>query len=189
MDSTNVYGVVVEQPPLLEPKYYIDTNCLITPNKDYYNPAFSMSETFWKTLKELIESSTVGIINQVYDEAINTHSAELHNWLESIQNCVIHPTQRPAIINNYRKVLSFIRSSESGYQNSAWHDWVRTDRDIADPWLIASAMTSHAELITFEQKQNEQDQPWKHLKIPTVAQHYGIHCVTLFEFMRKTQQF
>ena len=51
----------------IRPQYLIDTNCLIKPYNDYYNPAFALSETFWSRLKALVREGTIGILDKVWD--------------------------------------------------------------------------------------------------------------------------
>lgn len=56
--------------PEHHPRYLIDTNCLITPYNDYYQPRFAISVPFWKRLKELVDQREVGILSQVEKEIL-----------------------------------------------------------------------------------------------------------------------
>lgn len=50
------------------PRYLIDTNCLVTPFNDYYRPNFDISSPFWERLRELVNNDEVGMLSLVADE-------------------------------------------------------------------------------------------------------------------------
>ncbi len=86
------------------------------------------------------------------------------------------------IVEAYGTVLNQIARPENGYRPTAVREWA--DRDIADPWLIATAKFYGATIVTFEQPQAESDRPWRHPKIPTVTSQLTVNTVGLFAFMQ-----
>ena len=87
------------------------------------------------------------------------------------------------IVQNYRMVLDYIRESEY-YSDKALKNW--SDRKIADAWIIAAAMKYEAVILTFEQSVGELSTKNKtsKVKIPDVAENFGMECQNLFDFIR-----
>ena len=94
-------------------------------------------------------------------------------------------TKTPSILSAYGGVQNYI--SECGlYQRRGIDEWAKIDE--ADPWLIAAAMDQKATIITFETPQmnaSSKGQVFKRVKIPDVANHFGIPYNDLFYFMRE----
>lgn len=129
----------------------------------------------------------MGILDKVYDETYGHSSDKLDRWLECVKPHVIATEENAGILERYQRVLAHVASGQSGYQPMAVSDWA--PRHIADPWLISAAGESETAIVTFEQGQHDNDRPWKHPKIPTVANTMGVECMDLFEFMRRTNAF
>jgi hypothetical protein len=169
------------------PSFFIDSNCLMTPYNQYFNPTFELSQRFWNRIAGLIQDGTIGLLDKVYDETYGHESDQLDTWLKTVKPKIIRCDTDPGILTGYQKVLQHVASTTSGYQEGSFKDW--TDEKIADPWLIGSASEYHSSIITFEKRQNLSDKPWKHLKIPTVADALGLECVDLFDFMKSDGTF
>lgn len=166
--------------------YLIDTNCLITPNKDYYNREYRLSNLFWDKLGFLVTEYKLGIIDKVSQE-ITSLSPDLQAWVSKLEPYIIETESDQDIDDKYREILNYVASSKSGYHKDAFRQW--SSDTIADPWLIAAACKCKAKIITFEQRQNQSDRPWKKLKIPTVAAAFDIECISLFDFMKEINEF
>lgn len=168
-----------------ERQYLLDANCLITPNNDYYNPKFKLSKTFWDCLANDVISRRVVILANVEKEVQVGYSQDdfLNTWLRKVHSLVEDPMRDEEVIKSYQRVLSYI--SERGlFQPRAQQDWAR--EEVADPWLIASAMSHKREIVTFERYVPIQgNMPAAHPKIPTVARHFDVSCIDLFEYMRR----
>lgn len=169
------------------PRFLIDSNCLMTPYNEYFNPTFDLSRQFWKAINELIQAGTIGLLDKVYNETYGHESDKLDIWLDKVKPQVIRCDTDSGILTGYQKVLQHVASPTSGYQSGSVRDWA--DEKIADPWLIGGALKYRSSIITFEKGQNQVDTPWKHPKIPTVAHAFGLECVTLFDFMKKSGAF
>lgn len=169
------------------PQYLIDSNCLITPNNSYYNPEFQFSLHFWDKLGCLIEKGTIGLLDKVYAETYLNRTDRLDIWLKQFESMTIPTESDNEIVSRYQEILQYVGSTSSGYQTKSMLDW--TSRTIADPWLISTALKYNSSIITFEKMQDIREQPWKKLKIPTVAQHFGITSTDLFSFMKEIHTF
>ena len=118
----------------------------------------------------------------MYDELVATDD-ELSNWIKSVSNLKKISIADDEIVKNYGKVLNYVR--ESGfYTERALRNW--SDKKIADAWIIAAAMKYEAVIITFEQSVGELSTKNKtsKVKIPDVAENFGIECQNLFDFIR-----
>lgn len=167
---------------MAQPQFLIDTNCLITPNNDYYRPSYSLSQQFWEHLGQLVINDNVGVLSLVSNEAsVDKYSDDfLENWLQSIRSKVIEPDKNPSIVAKFAEIMRFVASSN--FSPKARQSWMR--EGVADPWLVATAAIYGSRIITFEKyvKLNPK-QPANGAKIPNVAQHFGVQCVSLFDFM------
>lgn len=122
------------------------------------------------------------LIDKVRNEVKNTGD-DLSHWMSNISLPNIYSTAQESVIDNYRKVLKHVQTCGL-YKVEALREWSKLD--IADPWIIASAMTLEANIITFEtSKTPNRNQPSKNAKIPDVATVFGLSCYDLYYFMRK----
>lgn len=170
------------QPLLMNPLFLIDANCLIEPYNRYYNPQFTLSAPFWQHLHNLVNSGRVTIIDKVRDEVYGHNCPEVDTWLDAINSLLVICEEEDGIIQAYSAVLNQVARPENGYKSTAFLEWA--NKQIADPWLIATAKFYGATIVTFEQTQAESDRPWKRPKIPTVASQLSISTENLFTFMQ-----
>ena len=170
------------QPSLMDSPFLIDANCLIEPYNRYYSPQFDLSTPFWRHLHDLVIKGQVAIIDKVRDEVYGHNCPEVDTWLDAVKSIMVACEKEDGIVEAYGTVLNQIARPENGYQPTAVREWA--DRDIADPWLIATAKFYGATIVTFEQSQAESDRPWRHPKIPTVASQFAISTESLFTFMQ-----
>ncbi len=124
----------------------------------------------------------MAIIDKVRDEVYGHNCPEVDTWLDAVNSIMVACEKEDGIVQAYRTVINQIARPENGYQPTAVREWA--DRDIADPWLIATAKFYGATIVTFEQSQAESDCPWRHPKIPTVASQLTVNTVGLFAFMQ-----
>lgn len=161
-------------------EYILDANTFITPYKQYYQ--FDFAPSYWKQFAPAIVKPEIKILSVVYDELVATDD-ELSNWIKSVSNLKKISIADDEIVKNYGKVLNYVR--ESGfYTERALRNW--SDKKIADAWIIAAAMKYEAVIITFEQSVGELSTKNKtsKVKIPDVAENFGIECQNLFDFIR-----
>ena len=163
-------------------KYLLDANILIAPSNSYYS--FELASGFWHQMEKTILSDNVLMPDVVYDEIMRGKD-DLISWLKEIDGFNPISTKTPSILRAYSDVLNYI--SECGlYQRRGIDEWANVD--VADPWLIAAAMDQKATIITFERpvmNASTKGQVFKKVKIPDVANHFGIAYNDLFYFMRE----
>lgn len=90
---------------------------------------------------------------------------------------------RAEILTKYSEIMKYVQNC--GYYNqqglSSW-----ADASVADPWLIATAIAYNYKIVTFEQSVGSLStkQKTKKVKIPDVANVFGVEVVSLFDMMR-----
>lgn len=125
-------SVAMSQPTLQEGyiEYLIDTNCLITPNKDYYNREYRLSNLFWDKLGFLVTEYKLGIIDKVSQE-ITSLSPDLQSWVSQFESYIIETDSVQDINEKYREIMNYIAGNKSGYPRNTFRQWA--DDAIADP--------------------------------------------------------
>lgn len=74
-------------------------------------------------------------------------------------------------------------NDRSVFSQKAQEEWL--SQKIADPWVIATAMVKNATIITFEVKSYpNKKQQIENVKIPNIAEHFGVKTADLFYMMR-----
>ena len=107
----------------------------------------------------------------------------MSSWIKAVSNLKKISIADDEIVKNYGMVLNYIRDC-GFYTEKALRNW--SDKKIADAWIIAAAMKYEAVIITFEQSVGELSTKNKtsKVKIPDVAENFGIECQNLFDFIR-----
>lgn len=170
--------------PSMEPRFLIDTNCVVTPYNDYYRPRYALSNPFWERMRQLVKSGEVGILTLVRDEIVKgaQEGDWLAEWVQSVADEVIDPKQNSEIVDNYGEIMRYVANPINAFSRNAQQSWMRDG--VADPWLVASAREYDAAIITFEKYVKRiPNQPAAGAKIPNIAREYGVSCVSLFDFM------
>ncbi|MEL7658453.1 MAG: DUF4411 family protein [Bacillota bacterium] len=160
--------------------YLLDANIFLTPFQYYY--PFDIAKPFWLFLEDSMESGTLVIAKKVYDEVTKVPD-ELSEWMKRLSiNCVDH---RPIdVLNNYRAVLNHIQTDTKCYTIKALTVW--SDIKVADPWLLAIAMTYGYTIVTLEIPNNSLGStPSNKVKIPDVCEYFHVPCINLFEMLRR----
>lgn len=163
-------------------KYLLDSNIFITPFELYY--PFDLAPGFWKQLKEKLTLENVIVVDVVVAEVSKLEN-DLSSWIDNLKNFEPFSVKTPTIATNYGKVLRYVQDCEL-YREEALRNWSQID--IADPWLIATAMEIDATIITAEKSAGlglSPQSPSRNAKLPDVANHFNIECNDLFYFMRQ----
>lgn len=162
--------------------FLLDANIFITPYRLYYS--FDLAPRYWQQLEETLKLDNVIVIDAVFSE-ISKMEDELSEWIKNLGNLKPLSTKSPAILANYGKILSYVQNCGL-YREEALRIW--SQKDVADPWLIAVAMELNAVIITEEVPVGSglsAKNPSKNAKLPDVAHHFGIKYENLFYFMRQ----
>ena len=160
-------------------KFLLDSNVFMTPSRSYY--PFDFAQGFWRQMKTAISSDNVVILDVVYNEIMKGKD-DLAEWFKDAVVSQLR-VQDDGIIREYANVQNYI-STCNLYKSQAVAEWAK--RDIADPWLIATAVAKNYAIITLEIHGNPQpQQKAKSIKIPDVADRFCVSYYDLYYFMRK----
>lgn len=154
------------------PLYCLDANVLIQPWNKYYSPKFCKS--YWSVIDELGKKGFVFIPQMVKEEILKIDD-ELSAWIKST-NIPIRKTN--AQVTQCVKQIFEKDSRHERLVDSTKH------RSVADPWVIAHAMSEGAVVVTKEEKITSPSSP--KIKIPNVCESMGVEWIDDFEFIRRT---
>lgn len=155
----------------IAPIYCLDANVLIQAWQKYYSPA--ICPDYWDKLNELGAQGIIFIPAVVKDEILKTED-ELSKWLKRSK------IQIRSITEPVTYYLRQIYNANSAHKNLV--DNVK-GRSLADPWVIAHAMTESAIVVTKEEKITAQNT--SKIKIPNVCENMGIRWMNDFEFINE----
>ena len=150
-------------------KYCLDANAFIEPWSKYYQPSFVQG--YWELLEELGREGYVFCPDQVKRE-IDKIDDGLKDWLNARQFFVREETIQVQLkVRDILKQFPLLIS-------------VGANRSMADPWVIAHALVEEAIVVSkeFLSKPEQRD---SRVKIPDVCIHYGIPCITDFQFIKE----
>ena len=153
----------------IAPIYCLDANVLIQAWQKYYSPA--LCPAYWERLNDLGEQGLIFIPAAVKDEILKTED-ELSQWLKSSK------IQVRGITEPVTYYLRQIYNANPVHKNLV--DNVK-GRSLADPWVIAHAMTESAVVVTKEEKITAQNTT--KIKIPNVCENMGVRWMNDFEFI------
>lgn len=168
---------------MMEEKYLIDANILITPYESYY--PFDLAPSFWRQLDPILQHPQVAILDVAKDEVLKGED-HLSNWIKSLSGLNVCSRKDGQVTSKYGEILTYLQNSKV-YNEKAVREWSRNE--VADGWLIAAASTYNYIIVTFEKHLplgalNEKN-PCGKPKIPDVADQFRVHYIDLFEFMRR----
>lgn len=153
--------------------YCLDANILIKAWEGYYSP--TICPTYWTVLNDLGKSGIIFVPEAVFDEIAKTED-DLSKWLKKSQ-IKVHK-QDGRIGEALNKI----------YAANPNHKYLvdsKKGRSLADPWVIAHALTVGACVVTKEQKILTGG-PDK-IKIPNVCHNMGIKCIDDFAFLKEVR--
>lgn len=151
-------------------KYCLDANVLIQAWQKYYNPRFCPD--YWKVLIELGKNGKIFIPELVYEEIVRTED-DLSIWLKT-SKIPIAKISEP-ITKHIRKILKYYPLLVDNTKA----------RSLADPWVIAHALSENATVVTKEEKVTALNS--KKIKIPNVCDNIGIRWVNDFQFIEELE--
>lgn len=159
-------------------RFVIDANSFIEPFQKYYSQIIVPS--YWKILSANWDPNRLFVLDVVNAEITNRDDW-LSNWLsENIENT---STKTQSTVENYGKIMRYIHNC-GYYTDAGIKTWAESST--ADPWLIAYAMANDCTVVTFEipagSGLNIKNKSNK-IKIPDVANHFGVRYVSLFYMM------
>jgi hypothetical protein len=152
-------------------KYCLDTNVLIQAWQKYYSPGICPS--YWDLLNQLGLENRVFIPKEVFVEITRTED-ELSTWLKTSKIPVYNLNE------SVTKCLSLIFAANPSHKFLV--DNIK-QRSLADPWVIAYAMSENACVVTKEEKVTASNSD--KIKIPNVCENMKVRCINDFRFIRE----
>jgi hypothetical protein len=148
--------------------YCLDSNVLIQAWQKYYSPVICPS--YWDVLNSLGIQKRIFIPAVVFDEITRTDD-DLSKWLLTCKIPILK------INSGVAQCLKEI------YATNPYHKFLADNtkqRSLADPWVIASAMSEDACVVTKEEKITAANTD--KIKIPNVCENMHVRCINDFEF-------
>ena len=163
-------------------QYLLDTNTFIQAKNSYY--AFDIAPSFWTQLLEKLKQGQVAVIDAVSDE-IKQGNDELKEWFkdqvisQADQIKILKAKEDATVLATYREIAQMVAMNQV-YKESEKARFFRG----ADPWLIASAKSWEAVVVTCETLSGVGTTK---VKIPDICQQTGVSFVNLYTAMRAMQ--
>lgn len=149
--------------------YCLDANVLIQAWQKYYSPV--LCPDYWDRLNELEEQGIIFIPESVNEEIVRTED-DLAAWLKN-SKIPVRPVSE--IVTRF---MQNIFASNPNHIKLV--DNVK-GRSLADPWVIAHAITEVATVVTKEEKVTAANS--NKIKIPNVCDNMGVRWINDFEFI------
>jgi len=163
-------------------KYILDSNFFIEAHRSIY--PLDVVQSFWLKINSLSQAGIITSIDKVKKEIFDnsSHEDELKLW------CVSNlPTEffinTDTVIHNYISIVNWTNSMSYHYTSNAIQEFLETD--LADPWLIAFAMSNNWTIVTYEKSQPERK---NRIKIPEVCNHFNIRYINTIQMFRELNE-
>ncbi len=153
------------------PLYCLDANVLIQAWRKYYSP--KLCPSYWEVLDGLGAAGRLFIPAAVAEE-IKRGEDELQKWLKA-SRIVVRPITG-MVTQNWAAILA----KDPKHQHLV--DNVK-GRSLADPWVIAHAMTENAVVVTKEELMTAANS--NRIKIPNVCEAMGVRWVDDFGMLEE----
>ena len=159
-------------------KYILDTNIFITAKNKLY--PFDIFPSFWDQLLQKAKNKDFYLSAEIIEE-LNAGKDELYDWIEKNKSSFsILPSDDNQLIHCYSEII------QSVFDHTVYNETAKKEfAEVADSWLIAHAKNSNLTIVTQEIKIDLSCK--RRVKIPNVCADFGIECIDILEFMRKTK--
>jgi hypothetical protein len=147
-------------------EYTIDTSILIGLERRYPRDVFP---SLWNNLESLIEEGRACICSEVLDETSRGND-DLHRWAKDQGGFCCQP-----------EGVDFRIVAEIGV---ALPEWVRGDKNAADPFVIGHAI-AHSRTIVVDETRAGPGVIARNQKIPNVADGYSVDSIDFIELARR----
>lgn len=155
----------------------LDSNILITGERDYY--PHDIFPSVWEAVSASIVEKRAIVLDVVYKEIVKGQGW-LAEWMKRHKTYVVGTDQQD-IVDAYQQVLAYVFNSENKFTKAAKDAWF-ANIDVADPWLIASAIVTGNTIVSFEVFASPGCR--KRIKIPNVADHFAIPCIGIVDYIK-----
>lgn len=163
-------------------KFIIDSNFLIQAHRSIYPLDVVLS--FWNKVNELSTSNVIVSIDKVKTEIYDnsSHEDELKVWCQdNLPTDFFIDTS--SVLSNYISIVNWVNSMSHHYNQRAIAEFLSTD--LADPWLVAFAMSNNWTIVTYETSEPNRK---SRVKIPEVCRQFGVRWIDTIQMMRELNQ-
>lgn len=162
--------------------YIVDSNFFIQAHRAYY--PLDVVQSFWVKVNSLALNGKIRSIDKVKKEIFDnsSHEDKLKEWCENnLPNDFFFNTD--SVLNNYILIVNWINSMNHHYTDRAIQEFLETD--LADPWLIAFAMTNDYTIVTYEKSEPNRK---NRIKIPEVCVQFNVKYINTIEMLRELNE-
>lgn len=162
--------------------YIVDSNFFIQAYRAYY--PIDVVRSFWAKVSNLALDGKIKSIDKVKKEIYDnsSHEDELKIWCENnLPNDFFFDTD--LVLNNYILIVQWLNTMSHHYTDRAIQEFLETD--LADPWLIAFAMTNGYTIVTYEKSEPNRK---NRVKIPEVCVQFNVKYINTIEMFRELNE-
>lgn len=141
-------------------------------------------QSFWTKIKSLSDNGTIVSIDKVKKEIYDnsSHENELKIWCEAnLPDGFFIITD--SVLQNYITIVNWTNSMSLHYTNSAIQEFLETE--LADPWLVAFAMSNNLTIVTYEKSEPNRK---NRIKIPEVCNQFNVRYINTIEMLRELNE-
>ena len=163
-------------------KFIVDSNFFIQAHRSIY--PLDIAQSFWTKIKNLANNGTILSIDKVKKEIYDnsSHEDKLKIWCKAnLPNGFFIDTD--TVLQNYITIVNWTKSMSHHYTTNAIQEFLETD--LADPWLIAFAMSNNWTIVTYERSEPNRK---NRIKIPEVCNQFNVRYVNTIEMLRELNE-
>ena len=153
----------------------LDSNAFIEPKNRFY--AFDICPGFWDFVIDDFENGNAMSVIHVRDELL-TGGDNLSKWVKDKIDKVhfFDCAGDPKVVAEQQRVASYVMSAYT--RQNVINDFLAPG--VADSWIAAYVLAYGGTVVTQEQPRSKS----KKVSLVDVCDHFGIHHVNVFEFLR-----
>lgn len=154
-------------------RYLLDSNTFIEAKNRYYT--FDICPGFWQWLIDFGQTRSGLSVVSVKKE-LQQGNDELADWITGLPNDYFTEADLP-VQRKFKQIVTYVMN-HSRFSATEKGKFLAK----ADPWLVATAMSEHATVITQEKEVGTNS---KKIKIPNICNHFEVPYLNIFELLRQ----
>lgn len=161
-------------------KFIVDSNFFIQAHRSIY--PLDVVQSFWLKIKNLAAVGTILSIDKVQLEIFDNsaHQDELKDWCQlNLPDKFFKSTD--SVLGNYIAIVNWVNSSN--FTDRAKQEFLETD--LADPWLVAFAISSGWTIVTYEKSEPNRKNK---IKIPEVCRQFNVRNINTIDMLRELNE-
>jgi len=163
-------------------KYLVDSNFFIQAHRANY--PFDVAISFWNKINQLAMEGRIFSIDKVKAEIYDKNDV-LEKWcVANLPEDFFQDSSNS--ISEYSNISSWAISKKSHYKETAINEFL--DADEADAFILAHAMSNRDQIVIVTHEKSQPENKSK-IKIPEVANHFGLKYLNTIEMFRKMNEF